>query len=304
MNYYERHIGDYIRDTVGLSMIEDGAYGRLLDQLYQTEKPLPLDRKEVYRMARATNTTERKAVDYVVGKFFERTDEGFVQKRAMEILAEYWDRPEQPEKKNTKEGNRERQRRSRERRKALFESLAGHGVVPPYNTPMKELEALLSRHQTQPVTPEKRDMSHAVTESVMAPVMGNHSPLTTNQEPKDIKPLSSRLDETPIPVGDDPPEAGEGSAAARVILQYLNERAGHSYKPVESNLRMIRGRLTEGATLDECCAVIDAKVAQWANDAKMAEYLRPATLFNATNYAQYAGQLSAAMAPKKLQVVL
>ncbi|MGT2495032.1 DUF1376 domain-containing protein [Cupriavidus basilensis] len=71
MNYYERHIGDYIRDTVGLSMLEDGAYGRLLDQLYQTEKPLPLDRKEVYRMARATSATERKAVDYVVGKFFE-----------------------------------------------------------------------------------------------------------------------------------------------------------------------------------------------------------------------------------------
>jgi len=182
MNYYERHIGDYIRDTVGLSMLEDGAYGRLLDQLYQTEKPLPLDRKEVYRMARATSATERKAVDYVVGKFFERTDEGLVQKRAMEILAEYWDRPEQSEKKNTKEGNRERQRRSRERRKTMFETLAGHGVVPPYNTPMKELEALLSRYPSRPVTPEKRDMSQPVTDSVMAPVMGNHSPLTNNQK--------------------------------------------------------------------------------------------------------------------------
>ncbi|CAG2152608.1 hypothetical protein LMG19282_04231 [Cupriavidus campinensis] len=183
MNYYERHIGDYIRDTVGLSMLEDGAYSRLLDQLYQTEKPLPLDRKEVYRMARATSPAERKAVDYVVGKFFEKGDDGFIQKRAMEILAEYWDRPEQPEKKNSKEGNRERQRKSRERRKAMFEVLAGHGIVPRYDTPMRELEAMLSRVTSQPVTPENCDMSQPVTESVMAPVMGNHSPPPTNHYP-------------------------------------------------------------------------------------------------------------------------
>lgn len=111
------------------------------------------------------------------------------------------------------------------------------------------------------------------------------------QEQKREKPLSGRPDDTPPPA-DDGPSPDEGvNAAARAILQHLNEQAGHSYKPVESNLRMIRGRLAEGATPDECCAVIDAKVAQWGKDQKMAEYLRPATLFAATNYAQYAGQL-------------
>ncbi|MCW0014574.1 YdaU family protein, partial [Burkholderia pseudomallei] len=36
MNFWNRHIGDLIRDTVSLSMLEDGAYNRLLDQYYQT----------------------------------------------------------------------------------------------------------------------------------------------------------------------------------------------------------------------------------------------------------------------------
>jgi len=184
MNYYERHIGDHLCDTVGLSMLEDGAYGRLLDQFYQTEKPLPLDRSEIYRMARARSAAERKAVDYVVGKFFEKTDEGYIQKRAMEVLTEYWDRPEQAEK-NTKEGNRERQRKSRERRKLLFEALAAHGIVPRYDTSMRDLEAMLSRVTSQPVTTVQRDMSRPVTrdvtQHVMAHVMGNHSPLPTNQ---------------------------------------------------------------------------------------------------------------------------
>ncbi|WP_412016179.1 DUF1376 domain-containing protein, partial [Burkholderia pseudomallei] len=50
MNFWNRHIGDLIRDTVSLSMLEDGAYNRLLDQYYQTERPLPLDKKLIYRL--------------------------------------------------------------------------------------------------------------------------------------------------------------------------------------------------------------------------------------------------------------
>jgi len=55
-------------------------------------------------------------------------------------------------------------------------------------------------------------------------------------------------------------------------------------------LRLITGRLDE-SSLSECKAVIDAKVAEWARDPKMAQYLRPNTLFNATKFAQYVGQL-------------
>jgi uncharacterized protein YdaU (DUF1376 family) len=63
MNHYPKHVGDYIRDTVGLSMLEEGAYTRMLDQYYAAERPLPLDRALVYRLARAKSVGERKAVD-------------------------------------------------------------------------------------------------------------------------------------------------------------------------------------------------------------------------------------------------
>ena len=55
--------------------------------------------------------------------------------------------------------------------------------------------------------------------------------------------------------------------------------------------------MKEGATLEKCKQVIDVKVAEWVKDKKMSEYLRPATLFNSTNFAQYVGQL-----PKDAQV--
>lgn len=89
MNYYERHIGDYIRDTVSLSMVEDGAYNRLMDQYYQTERPLSLDKKMVYRLARATTTAERKAVDFVLDYFFDKEEDGYHQKRINAEIERY-----------------------------------------------------------------------------------------------------------------------------------------------------------------------------------------------------------------------
>lgn len=89
MNYFEKHIGDWIRDTVSLTMLEDGAYNRLIDQYYQTERALPIDKKLVYRLARANSSAERKAVDFVVENFFDKTEDGYVQKRAEVELTRY-----------------------------------------------------------------------------------------------------------------------------------------------------------------------------------------------------------------------
>ncbi|MFC7518714.1 conserved phage C-terminal domain-containing protein [Herbaspirillum sp. GCM10030257] len=82
-----------------------------------------------------------------------------------------------------------------------------------------------------------------------------------------------------------------GRPDALAILAYLNERTGRNYQPVDSNTKLIVGRLREGATVEQCKAVIDAKVAKWGADARMDEFLRPKTLFGATNFAQYAGEL-------------
>lgn len=61
----------------------------------------------------------------------------------------------------------ERKAREREDRKALFEMLRGHGVVPDWNVSTKALRALaaqyLSQQPSEPVTDKKRDMSQQVT---------------------------------------------------------------------------------------------------------------------------------------------
>jgi uncharacterized phage protein (TIGR02220 family) len=82
-------------------------------------------------------------------------------------------------------------------------------------------------------------------------------------------------------------------ADAISILALLNERTGRGYKPVDANIELIAARLKDGATVDEVRAVVERKCQQWRGDEKMDEYLRPKTLFNRTNFAQYQGELGA-----------
>jgi uncharacterized protein YdaU (DUF1376 family) len=84
VNYYERHLGDYARDTAHLSMVEHGAYTLLLDRYYATEKGIPAD--QVHRLARARSVDEREAVDVVLGEFFKLVDGLWVHNRVEEEI--------------------------------------------------------------------------------------------------------------------------------------------------------------------------------------------------------------------------
>lgn len=108
-----------------------------------------------------------------------------------------------------------------------------------------------------------------------------------------------------LALGEASPPEGEGKGKGKgrstlsgnpdviAVLLHLNAMAGRAYKPVDANIRMIAARL-KGSTIEECKAVIDAKVAEWLNDPKMSQYLRPETLFGETKFAQYVGQLGSA----------
>lgn len=82
MNYYRHHIGDYLRDTAHLSMLEDAAYRRLLDVYYMREAPLPADMKACARLVRARSREEIAAVETVLAEFFYADEHGWNQKRA------------------------------------------------------------------------------------------------------------------------------------------------------------------------------------------------------------------------------
>jgi uncharacterized protein YdaU (DUF1376 family) len=111
MNFYRRFVGDWLRDTTSLSMMQDGAYSRLVDVHFATEKGLPLDKKMVYRMARAVSRSERRAVDFVLKKFFQRGPGGYTQKRVLEEI-NYATARISAARENGKRGGRPRQKQN------------------------------------------------------------------------------------------------------------------------------------------------------------------------------------------------
>ena len=143
MIFYKHHIGDYAAATAHLSVLEDGAYSRLLRIYYRDEKPLPVEVKAVQRLAGARSRDERNAVQTVLEEFFELEADGWHNKRADEEIGETNERHGEAGEKRKHEA--ERKRRYRQRRADVFDRLRDAGIVPPFDTPLPTLEAMLSR---------------------------------------------------------------------------------------------------------------------------------------------------------------
>jgi uncharacterized phage protein (TIGR02220 family) len=75
------------------------------------------------------------------------------------------------------------------------------------------------------------------------------------------------------------------------LLTFLNERTNHHYRETAVNLDPLIARLKEGVTPGEVKAVIARKIREWGSDDRMAKYLRPKTLFTATNFHNYLGEV-------------
>ena len=82
MNHYPRHIGDYLRDTGHLSLLEHGVYSRLLDLYYLNNGPLQLTVDDLIRKLGARAQDEREAVERVLREFFAHCNGVWSHKRA------------------------------------------------------------------------------------------------------------------------------------------------------------------------------------------------------------------------------
>lgn len=106
MHYYSHNIGSYDKKTKTLSLMEHGAYRRLLDFYYGEESPLPLDAKEQYKICGATTRVERAAVDVVVHKFFNLESDGFRHERCDDEISKYKQKQEKCREAASKGGSK------------------------------------------------------------------------------------------------------------------------------------------------------------------------------------------------------
>jgi uncharacterized protein YdaU (DUF1376 family) len=109
MHYYQWNIGDYASHTQRLSLLEDLAYRRLLDDYYLHERPLNTG---VASVARQIGMKEHVAeVQFILECFFQLCEDGWINKRADMEIAHYRSKIEQA----SKAGKASAERRSNER---------------------------------------------------------------------------------------------------------------------------------------------------------------------------------------------
>lgn len=87
MNYWQLHIGDWVKGTGHLSPLDTGCYLRLLNHYYDKEMPLPLDKQQLHRITAARTKEERNATDLVLVEFFTLMDDGWYHARANAEIA-------------------------------------------------------------------------------------------------------------------------------------------------------------------------------------------------------------------------
>src|SRR3546814_727314 len=86
MHYYPRYSSHYLAKTLHLTMVQDGAYSRLLDWYYTNERPIPHDSR--YEIARARKKAERDAVDTVLAQYFVYQANKYTNGRAEKEITE------------------------------------------------------------------------------------------------------------------------------------------------------------------------------------------------------------------------
>jgi uncharacterized protein YdaU (DUF1376 family) len=178
VNYYERYPGDFQRDTGDLTLIEVGAYDRLLDHYYATEQPLSPDQKVIHRIARAMSVEEKKAVKLVISRYFFKGKDGFLHNaRADEEIAKA-ERRIEAARTNGKRGGRPKKETQPKPSGIPSENPAGNPLGYPDHNPAPN-PAESSPHAIHHTSPSDEGESRA-----LARAEASASPPRTHSPPR------------------------------------------------------------------------------------------------------------------------
>lgn len=94
-------------------------------------------------------------------------------------------------------------------------------------------------------------------------------------------------------------ESLSGKPDVRIVIEHFNSVTGQKLKAgTKSHSENISGRLSDGYSVDDLKVVIDFKNGEWSKDPKMAQYIRPATLFQTGKFGGYLAAAKTAPAVK------
>lgn len=247
------YVEKYLADTTMFTPEMHGAYVLLLLSAWRNKGELPDDDRRLAVASKCTPSQWRK-LRPVIAEKFEIAGGVWRQKRLVAVL-------EQATKRYAS--------------KVANGKLGGR----PKGTGKKTGQETERLSEPKDNTERTKDKEPTTSRSDL---LSNQSPNgdLSGASPPDVPPLEAKEQRT-----------RKLRAEAVLLLAFLNEKTGRKYEPVPANVDPIVARLKEGFEPVIVRQVIARKCRQWGGDEKMDEYLRPKTLFSATNFANYAGEI-------------
>lgn len=250
------YVGDYLADTTRLTLEQHGAYLKLILDYWRNGPP-PDDDVALALIVGVTVHQWKKIAQALRPKFMP--DKGVLRHKRIDAeLADATDN------------------RNRAEEKAKKAAAARWGKENP-SSPDPSSKA----RSNAPSIPQAMHVD-----------CPSPSPLPEGQKLEGLRPLSDSAapssDVVPLPQTGKPPRLRSEAAE---LLAFLNAKTGRHFRPTDTTLKPLMARLKEGFSVSECRAVIARKVREWGPDDKMRTFLRPDTLFGATKFAQYIGEV-------------
>jgi uncharacterized protein YdaU (DUF1376 family) len=245
VNFIEWHIGDWIKHTRKLALIERAIYHELLMAYYTQEGPFP-NAQDAYATINPEGLTRalRDATDKVLARMFVLVEgAGYTNKRADEEIYRY--QQKQPAAENKRKNDRERQERARDRRAALFAQLRAHGITAPYDATTAQLEQSLARLE--------REHRPPVTGHVTAPVTRDNT-ATSPQSP-----TPSNTD-TKHSVGDDSTLPGTHAELDRKAREAAEAMKAQGMTDTDASDVRLRAMVQQGMSKEELASAAAAAV--------------------------------------------
>lgn len=175
MNYYKRHIGDYLKDTAHLSLLEHGIYTRLLDVYYTREAAIPA--AQAARLIGARTPEESEALELVLEEFFVLEDGMWKQSRCEAELAD------KEAKAETNRVNGKRGGRPKKETQSVFN---------------ENPDGYLSETQTEPTeNPSHKPLTNNQENTYTASSAEEADPVTAGKSKSTAKTFKSWIDSLP-----------------------------------------------------------------------------------------------------------
>ncbi|TXI22314.1 MAG: DUF1376 domain-containing protein [Nitrosomonas sp.] len=145
MHYFKMNIGDYAKKAGRLSMLEHGAYTLLMQACYDRERFPTLG--DAYDWCWVRTEDEKRAVEFVLNKFFTLEGDFYVQKRIQEEIEKYHE--------NSRTNRRiatEREEKRRNKTRTVNEACTNRDVTvnepPPNQEPITKNQEPINKNHT------------------------------------------------------------------------------------------------------------------------------------------------------------